>query len=424
MAEDRGLILVAGATGYIGGKLALRLLAEGRRVRCLARRPERLRGLVGQGAEAAAGDLRDPGALRRALAGVDAAYYLVHSLGEAGDFREADRACARAFAAAAREAGVRRVVYLGGLGGDAGGSEHLEGRREVGRLLRESGAEVVELRAAVVIGSGSASFELVRALVERLPVLLAPRWVRVKTQPIAVDDLLDYLVAALDAPARGAVIEIGGRDAVSYADLMREYARQRGLRRLIVPVPFLTPRLSSRWLALVTPVYARVGRRLFTSLRSETVVRDAGALEAFPGIHPRGLPEAVAAALADEAGRPRYVDARSVRVAAPASAVLEAAKLLGRPYGSWRLELFEAGRRLRLISQARLPGRGSLDIEVSPEGSGSRLTMTAAFEPRGLGGRLYWRAMRPAHAVIFREMLRRAARRARRLARAKAPAVS
>jgi uncharacterized protein YbjT (DUF2867 family) len=221
-------------------------------------------------------------------------------MGSTGSFEEDDRRAAITFAAAAREAGVRRIIYLGGLGAGVGLSSHLSSRQEVGRLLAGSDAQVLEFRASIVIGSGSLSFEMIRALVERLPAMITPRWVRTVAQPIAIEDVLAYLVAALDAEIdESSVFEIGGADRVSYEELMREYARQLGLRRLIVAVPLLTPRLSSLWLGLVTPLYARVGRKLIESLPHETVVHDASALHTFP-IRPRGYREAIARALANE----------------------------------------------------------------------------------------------------------------------------
>ena len=221
--------------------------------------------------------------LRPAMRGVETAYYLVHSMGSATSFEEQDRRGAANFAAAAREAGVRRIVYLGGLGAGGDLSSHLASRQEVGRILADSGVQTIEFRASIVIGSGSLSFEMIRKLVERLPVMITPRWVRTMAQPIAIEDVLAYLVAALDVELEGsAVFEIGGADQVSYEELMREYARQLGLRRLIIPVPLLTARLSSLWLGLVTPVYARVGRKLIDSLPHETVVRSASAVQRLP----------------------------------------------------------------------------------------------------------------------------------------------
>src|SRR6188474_3587971 len=258
--DDR-LILLTGGTGYVGGRLLRVLEHQGHRVRCLARRPEFLKPKVNAGTEIVAGDVQDPVSLGSALRGVSVAYYLVHSMGSAGSFEENDRQSARNFGAAAKAEGVELIIYLGALGNEGETlSPHLRSRQEVGEILRDSGVPVLELRASIVIGSGSLSFEMIRALVERLPVMITPRWVEVEAQPIAVDDLLAYLVAALKVQlAESRVFEIGGADRVSYGDLMREYAAQRGLRRVMIRVPFLTPRLSSLWLALVTPLYARVG---------------------------------------------------------------------------------------------------------------------------------------------------------------------
>ena len=252
--------------------------------------------------EVVKGDCLDPATLPAALAGVDTAYYLVHSMGSGRRFAALDEAAARNFGQAARAAGVRRIVYLGGLGAadEAELSEHLRSRQQTGDVLRASGVPVVELRASIVIGSGSLSYEMVRALVERLPVMVCPRWVQVRTQPIAIDDLVAYVLAARDLPpgAEG-VYEIGGPDVVSYRDIMLEYARQRGLRRWLIPVPLLTPRLSSLWLGLVTPLYARVGRKLIESLRNPTVVTSDRARTAF-AVRPRPLREAIARALSRE----------------------------------------------------------------------------------------------------------------------------
>ncbi len=296
-------MLLTGTTGYVGGRLLDRFEADGRRVRCLARRPPFLASRVAETTEVVAGDLLEADSLAAALRGIETAFYLVHSMAEGPGFEQTDRAAARNFARAARSAGVRRIVYLGGLGDEHDDlSAHLRSRHEVGRILRESGAVVVELRASIVIGSGSLSFEMVRALVERLPVMVTPRWVDVVAQPIAIDDLLDYLEAAAEIDECG-VYEVGGASRVSYGNLMREYARQRGLRRWMISVPILTPRLSSLWLGLVTPLYARVGRCLVDSICHETVVREPRALQQF-SIRPIGYREAIARALRNE-GRER-----------------------------------------------------------------------------------------------------------------------
>ncbi len=247
-----------------------------------------------------AGDVLEFETLAPAFEGVGTAYYLIHSMGSDRDFEERDRVAARNFASAASAAGVRRITYLGGLAHGDDLSPHLRSRHEVGVLLRESGVWVIELRASIVLGCGSLSVEMIRALVERLPIMITPRWVDVEAQPIAVEDLLAYLIAAQDVPLEGSrVLEIGGADRVSYGDLMREYARQRGLRRAMIRVPVLTPRLSSLWLGLVTPIYARVGRKLIESIKHPSVARDTAALDLFP-LRPRGMPEAIAAALINE----------------------------------------------------------------------------------------------------------------------------
>jgi len=318
-----GLILLSGATGYVGGRLLRALTARGHRVRCLARRPESLVSRVPAGTEVVAGDCLRRETLDPALANVHTAYYLVHSMAAGAAFEEQDRLAARNFGEAARAAGVRKIVYLGGLGKEGAGlSSHLRSRQETGDVLRaSSGVPVVELRASVVIGSGSLSFELIRSLVERLPVMVCPRWVETKAQPIAIEDLVAYLLAALDLdPAEGLTVEIGGADQVTYGDLMREYAAQRGLRRWLVPVPVLTPRLSSLWLGLTTPVYARVGRKLIEGVRNPTVVRDDAARRLFPAIAPMGLRRAIERALAnedEELAATRWSDALSSAGTAP-----------------------------------------------------------------------------------------------------------
>ncbi|MCL4289848.1 MAG: NAD(P)H-binding protein, partial [Thermoleophilia bacterium] len=295
------LVLLTGATGYVGGRLLHALEQRSERVRCLTRRPEALAARVAATTEVARGDVLDEASAQAAMTGVDTAYYLVHSMGSRGEFERDDRRAAEIFAGAAAGAGVRRIVYLGGLGEGSELSPHLTSRQEVGRVLASTGVPVVELRASIVIGSGSLSFELVRGLSDRLPVMVTPRWVKVLAQPIAIEDVIAYLVAALDleSPA-GAVYEIGGSDRVSYLGIMREYWRQRGLRRLVVSLPVLTPRLSSLWLGLVTPVYARIGRKLIDSMRNPTVVNDPRALADFPSIRPRGIAEAIERALVNE----------------------------------------------------------------------------------------------------------------------------
>ena len=280
-----------------------RLEERGCVVRCLARQPNFVARRVGPRTQVVQGDVLSPETLRTALEGVHTAFYLVHSMGSRSveGFEIQDRLGAKNFGDAARVTGVRRIVYLGGLADEAEDlSPHMRSRHEVGQVLRASGVPVIEFRASVVIGSGSLSFEMLRALVERLPIMITPRWVSVTAQPIAITDLLVYLEAALDLETdENRIYEIGGDERVSYGELMREYARQRGLRRLMLPVPVLTPRLSSLWLGLVTPLYARVGRVLVDSICHESIVRDSRARRDFD-ITPIGLREAIANALSNE----------------------------------------------------------------------------------------------------------------------------
>lgn len=356
-------------------------------------------------------------------------------MGSSGKFEEQDREAARNFAAAARQAGVHRIVYLGGLGAEGQSlSPHLRSRQEVADILRSSAVPTIEFRASIVIGSGSLSFEMIRALVQRLPVMICPRWVAVKAQPIAVEDVIAYLLQALELPAReAAVFEIGGTDQVSYGEIMQEYARQCGLRRWMIPVPVLTPRLSSLWLGLVTPIYARIGRKLVDSMRNPTLVQNPSALTAFK-IRPRGLKEAIERALHNEnlefaetswsdalssAGKTRswggvrfgtrLVDSRTLRVSVPAEAAFAPIRQIGGANGwyfagflwwlrgfldllaggvgmrrgrrnaktlavgdaldFWRVEAFEPDRRLRLAAEMKVPGRAWLQFEVEPVGS-------------------------------------------------------
>jgi uncharacterized protein YbjT (DUF2867 family) len=463
--------LVTGASGYVGGRLLARLEERGLAVRCLARRPERVADRVGPRTQVVAGDALRAETMPAALAGIDTAYYLIHSMANPGkaDFEAEDRLAAQNFARAARAAGVRRILYLGGLGDEEGElSPHLRSRHEVGRILRGSGVPVIEFRASIVIGSGSLSFEMIRALVERLPVMVTPRWLRVIAQPIAINDLLAYLEAALELEtSESRIYEIGGAERVSYGELMREYARQRGLRRLMLPVPVLTPRLSSLWLGLVTPLFARVGRALIESICHETVVRDPSALRDFP-VRPIGARQAIERALASEdheyaqtrpggmrKGR-RLVDARSCTLAVePAQAFAPIRRIggttgwyaydglwqlrgvidrllggvgmlrgrrdperlrVGDTVDWWRVEAYEEGRRLRLRAEMKLPGRAWLEFEVKPAGSGSQIQQTAVFDPSGLSGLLYWYAIHPLHALVFRGLLAGIAGAARRVA--------
>ena len=298
--SDGKLILVTGATGYVGGRLVPRLLAAGYRVRCLVRDPARLQGRAWLGeVELATGDLLQTDSLAAAMRGAEVVYYLVHSLGGGSDFSERDLIAARHCAYAAKSAGVERIVYLGGLGDpQADLSPHLRSRHETGDALREAGVPVTEFRAAVIVGSGSLSFEMIRYLTERLPVMICPKWVFTRIQPIAIRNVLDYLVAALECPASaGRILEIGGRDVLTYSSMMTGYARARGLKRRLLAVPVLTPRLSSYWVHLVTPIPANIAQPLIKGLGNEVIVRDATALKLFPTIQPLDYDTAVRLAL-------------------------------------------------------------------------------------------------------------------------------
>ncbi|WP_052329625.1 SDR family oxidoreductase [Rhodopirellula sp. SWK7] len=467
-------ILVCGTTGYVGGRLVPKLLEKGYLVRCLVRSPEKLRAFPWcdhERLEIVQGNLDNLPGVRAAIAGVDAAYYLVHAMISAGgDYAKRDRELANTFVEGLKDSSCRRVMYLGGLG-ELGPnlSMHLRSRGEVADILRQSDAETTVFRAAMIIGSGSASFEILRYLVERLPIMITPKWVKMETQPIAIRDVLRYLVECLDVPeTAGRTIDIGGRDIHTYQKLMQIMAKSLGLpRRIIMPVPVLTPRLSSAWISLVTPVNASIARPLAEGLRNRTVCRNDDAQKLMPG--PLfGVEDAIDAAIGklndgdietrwstagempgdpEWSGGTVFDDVQTVEVAASADATFAALsriggksgywgadwlwwlrglldKCVGGPglrrgrrhpnelsYGEavdfWRVSGFERGRWLRLHAEMRLPGVAELEFRVEPQGPDqSQLVQTARFRPRGLLGLAYWYSVWPLHFFVFPRMVR------------------
>jgi uncharacterized protein YbjT (DUF2867 family) len=307
METSRPLVLVTGVTGYVGGRLVPRLLAAGYRVRCMVRDPSRLEGRRWRSqVDVVAGDVLDRASLPPAMVGVDLAFYLVHSMSSGHAFLARDLEGGRNFAESFRDAGGKRIIYLGGLGDSSSElSPHLRSRQQTGDALREAGVPVTEFRAAVIVGSGSLSFEIVRYITERVPVLICPTWVFTRIQPISTRNVLEYLVASLETPAStGRIIEIGGSEVVTYAEMMLGYARARGLHRRVVPVPFLTPGLSSGWVHLVTPVPRAIAQPLIEGLRNEVVLHNHEALTLFPSVVPMDYASSVSLALARlDAGR-------------------------------------------------------------------------------------------------------------------------
>ncbi len=467
-------VAIAGATGYIGGRLAPRLVEEGYAVRCLVRSPAKLADRTWRSdsnVEIWPVNLTDAKTLAAGLSGYDAAIYLVHSMESAGGgYAKQDELLARQFAAAARAAGVQRIVYLGGLGQTGAGlSEHLSSRREVESALASGGVPVTVLRAAMIIGSGSASFEILRYLVERLPVMITPRWVSTPCQPIAVRNVISYLVGVLSKPeTAGQTYDIGGPDALRYLEILRIMAEELRLRRRwIIPVPVLTPRLSSYWIHLITPISHSIAKPLAEGLRNPVVCRENRIRELIP--QPLlNVRDAIRAALStvaenrvetnwsmagpipgdpDWAGGSVFRDARELQVAAPAAAVFQAVcrvggghgwyaadwlwqvrglldRLVGGPglrrgrrdpekvsYGEaldfWRVVGYERNRRLALRAEMKLPGEALLEFAIEDQGDGRcLLRQIALFRPRGLFGLLYWYAVVPLHGIVFSGMLR------------------
>jgi uncharacterized protein YbjT (DUF2867 family) len=471
-------ILLTGATGYIGRRLKERLLGEADvELRLFVRNARKVSDEVRGRVEVFEGDTFQPEALAAAAAGVDVAYYLIHSMGSGGDFAALDRQSAENFRDACAAAGVRRIVYLGGLGVKETASEHLRSRIETGDILsaRPDAIRTIWVRAGVIIGSGSASFEIIRNLVQKTPILITPRWVRTRTEPIAVADVLSYLAAARDVETRGNLVADVGAGVMTFADILAGAARVMGLRRRLVPLPFFTPRMGAYGLVLLTPVPFSVAVALVEGLKSETVKLNDNAREYFPEIAPRPYEQAFREALADiqdnqvlsrwcDAGADAVCEARRVgrveeavyadRCAAPLgdaepARVFAAAAAVGGEHGwmsynlLWRWRGFAdkllggpgTGRGRRDARELRVgdaldfwkvadvrPGERLLlaaQMKLPGEGwlefaVGERdLTVTAYFYPRGLWGRLYWYAVKPFHRLTLGALARGAVARAR-----------
>lgn len=460
-------MLVTGATGYVASRLIPALLGSGQDVRATSRHPEPLLKRHPQ-IEAVPSDMLDAASLRGALEGIEVAFYLVHSM-SGKDFAAKDRKAATAFATAAEAAGVERIVYLGGLGrtGDKL-SSHLTSRQEVGAILARGSVQTIELRAAIVVGTGSVAFEMLRYLTERLPVMIAPRWLSTKIQPIAESDLVDYLLEAGTADVAGnRIVEVGGTDVMTYRDMILAYAKERGLRRGIIGVPVLTPNLSSYWIKLVTPIPTSIARPLIDGLKNEVVVTDDSAARLFPEIAPGDYRSAVRHLLTEQIERleiatapdiPPYpgtydslfVDRQWVRSNAPPKRMGEVIASIGgdarwyplrwtwwvrarldnlfggtglrweRPSGDlkpgsrvdWWTVKDIAPDRLLLRAEIKAPGEAWLEWRVVPLEDGCELRQTAYFRPRGAAGHLYWWGLYPFHVPIFRQMAASLARRA------------
>ena len=426
--------LVTGATGYIGGRLVPRLLDSGFEVRALARNPDKLATVPWRKRiEVVRGDLGDPASLEAAFANVDVVYYLVHSMGFEKDFATEERRAALNVVSAARRAGVRRIVYLSGLHPEGTElSTHLSSRTAVGEILIASGIETIVLQAGVVVGSGSASFEMIRHLTDRLPVMTTPKWVHNKIQPIAIRDVLHYLVAAATCPVpKSRTWDIGGPDVLEYGQMMQIYAEVAGLRpRRILVLPVLTPRIAALWVGFVTPIPSGLARPLVESLHCDAVINNHDIDTIIPppegGLTPykRSVSLALARIAKGEvettwntgtaaqlpsdpewAGEVVYTDTRSRHIAASPERLWKAVESSVPDH--WQIEERDDGRVLKLRADRRGPGDRWLEMRITPEGNGSRYEQQAIFYPRGLLGRVYWYAGRPLQAVALDRRVRR-----------------
>ncbi len=473
--KTHGRVLVFGASGYIGTHLVERLLELPYPLRASARNREVLEGRDWQGVELVQADVLKPETLVAALRDVDVAYYLVHSMAAGRDFARLDREAASNFARAATRAGVRRIVYLGGLLPLKPVSVHLRSRRETGNVLRAGTVPVIEIRAGMIVGPGSAAFEVIRDLVNHLPLMVTPRWVYSRSSPIALENLLDYLVHVpyLEQTA-GNCYDVGGPEVLTYEAIMRQYGDVVGKRPIIIPVPVLSPRLSSYWLRLVTSVPTPVARALIEGLKQDVIANDA-AIRALVPLRLLSFRESVESTLIIEARQQvvaRWVEGSivcrnyhpeygfyakragdSAISPAPAQHIWQQITSIGDTQGyyyldslwkirgmidwmlggpsfrrrrrhptklrvgdvidAWRVIAIEPGSRLTLLMEMKAPGAGVLEFELKPEGHLQRVSATAYFHPAGLWGLLYWYALAPAHKLIFRGLTRAICKRAR-----------